>query len=219
MERIPLKAQARRDGGKNFCRRLRASGETPAVLYGMGGDAIMLSIDTHDFLKSTAKLSGEMAMFSVSAEELGIENQLAVIRELQRDPLSERLVHLDLMRVDLTQPIDVVVPVHGRGNPIGVRDGGVLEQITRSVHLRCLPDLVPPHIEVDVSELAINQSIHVSDLDLGEKIEMHSPATDVLFHVVVPRKIEEEAVAAEAEVGAEGEAAAEGEGAEDKKGE
>jgi large subunit ribosomal protein L25 len=219
MEKIALKAQARREVGKNFCSRLRASGSIPAVLYGTGGDPVMLTLNTHDFQKSTAKLSGEMVMFSVSAQDLGIENQLTVIRELQRDPVTERIVHIDLMRVDLAKPIEVVVSVHSTGSPIGVRDGGVLEQITRNVHMRCLPDLVPPHITADVSGLGVNQAIHVSDLGLSDKIEVLSPATDVVFHVIVPRKVEEAEEVKPAEGEGEAEAAAEGTEEKDKKAE
>lgn len=204
MRRIQISAESRSGTGKGPNRRLRASGFVPAVLYGQGGEVLSLSLNEHDFLKATAKLGDELVMFEMTAPSAGIESQLSMVREAQRDPVTERLVHLDFIRIDMNTPIDVFVAVHEQGLALGVREGGHVEHVMRTVHLRCLPDIVPSHLEMDITELAIGDSLHVSDIDLGEDIEMLSPATDVLLHIVAAR-LEEEPTEVEGEVEGEGE--------------
>ncbi len=215
MQRIPIAAQLRKGTGKGPNRRTRAKGLIPSVLYGQNTETVNLAVNEHDFLKAVVKLGGELAMFNLTAEDAGVKEQLVVIREAQRDPVTERIVHLDFLRVDLNKPIDVHLAVHRMGSAVGVREGGVLEQVQRTVHLRCLPDQVPAKFEIDVTNLAIGDAIHVGDLELDEGVQMLSPENFVLFHVVIPRiheeEEEEEAVGEEVEgEAAEGEEPAEG---------
>lgn len=220
MQKIAINAQTRRGTGKGPNRRLRAEGLVPVVVYGQGIKPLNLALNERDFLKSISKLGDELVMYNLTAQEAGLQAQLAMIRETQRDPVTERLVHIDFMCVDVSKPVDVHVAVHGHSVPVGVRDGGVLDQVLRTIHISCLPDLIPSQIDVELRDLAIGQAIHVRDLTFGEGIELLTPLTDVLFHVVLPRKVEEEVVVAAAgEAEAEGEAApAAGEGkAEEKK--
>jgi large subunit ribosomal protein L25 len=206
MKTISLSANARQGTGKGPNRRLRRDSQIPAVLYGQGADPILLSFGAREFQHAVSKLGDEMVMFKINATGVDVTDQLAVIREAQRDPLTDRVTHIDMMRIDVKKPIDVEVAVHGVGAAPGVRDGGVLEQVLRTVHLRCLPTLVPSHIDADVSNLLVNQALHVSDLQIGEGIEVLSPAHDVVLHVVPPRKMDEvaaEAAPVEGEAGAE----------------
>ena len=223
MKTISLSADSRRETGKGPNRRLRQKGLIPAVLYGQSAEPVLLSVEDREFHHAVAKLGDEIVMFKINAGDAGVSDQLAVIREVQRDPVTDRIVHLDMMRIDMRKPIDVEVAVHHAGAAPGVRDGGVLEQVLRTIHLRCLPTLVPSHIEVDVSGLHVNEALHVSDLKLGEGIEILSLAHEVIIHVVPPRKIEEVAVAApvEGEEAAEPEVISkkEKEGKEEKKAE
>jgi len=208
MKRIALSADPRGEIGKGANRRLRKTGKVPAVLYGRKSDTVMLTIDLHQFLVSTSKIGDEMVMFTLSAPEAGVKNQLTMIREVQRDPVTERITHLDLMRVDVSKPVDIVVPVHGEGIPIGIQEGGQLEHVSRTVHLRCLIDDIPDHIPVDLAGLTMGQAFHVSELKLSDRITILSHPNEVLFLVAAPRKEEEVAPVAEAAVeGAEGEAA------------
>jgi large subunit ribosomal protein L25 len=197
MKKIPISVESRSNTGKGPNRRLRVTGAIPAVLYGQGAEAANLAINEQEFKKATAKLGDEMVMFDLNG-------QLALLREVQRHPVTSRITHMDFMRLDVTKPIDAHVSVHGVGTPVGVRKGGVLEQVNRTLHLRCLPDRIPAQIEVDCAVLDINQAVHVSDIPLGEGIEILTPAHDVVFHVVVTRSTAEE----EAPAAAEGAAAA-----------
>ncbi len=188
MKKIPISVESRSNTGKGPNRRLRVAGDIPAVLYGQGAEAANLAINEQEFKKATAKLGDEMVMFDLNG-------QLALLREVQRHPVTSRITHMDFMRLDVTKPIDAHVSVHGVGTAVGVRKGGVLEQVHRTLHLRCLPDRIPAQIELDCAPLDINQAIHVSDMQLGEGIEILTPAHDVIFHVVVTRSTTEEAPA------------------------
>lgn len=214
MKRIPLNAQTRSGVGAGINRRLRAKGKIPAILYGLKSEPIMFTLDRHEFTIATSKVGDEMVMYDLSVLEAGVKNQLSMIREVQLDPVTERITHIDMLRVDATKPIDVEIAVHAEGTAAGVREGGSLEHVMRTVHLRCLIDDIPDHISIDVSPLALGQAFHVSDLQLNERISILSNPKDVLFLVAVPRK-EEVTTAAAA---AEGEGAA-AEGGEEKKGE
>lgn len=213
MQQVPLTAQLRAETGKGPNRRLRASGNVPAILYGQEVDPVNIALNEHDFEKTMVKVGGELVMFDLTVKEADISGQLAVIREAQRDPVSERLVHIDFMRVDKNKPIDVHIAVRGHGNPVGVQEGGILEQITRQIHIRCLPDLIPAQFDLDYTSLEVGQAIHVSDLEVDEGVQILTPENFVIFHVVIPR-IEEEPVAEEEEL-AEGEVAEGAEGAEE----
>ncbi len=211
MQRIKIKVEPRTEKGKGVSRRLRMGGKIPAVLYGLGEEPTKLAVDGHDFQVATSKLSGEMVMFELTGEK--IDRQLSIIRDAQRDPVSEALTHLDFLRIDINKPIDVEVMVFSTGTAKGVKEGGVLEMVTRRVHMRCLPDKVPAQIEVDVTDLGFNETIHLSEIEFDEGIELLTDPDEALFSVVAPQEIEveEEEEAAEGVEGAEGEEGTEGE--------
>lgn len=133
------------------------------------------------------------------------------MREIQRDPLTDSVVHIDFFRLSMETKMQFEIPVHGTGSAIGVKKGGVLDHITRSVEVICLPKDLLPHIEVDVSGLDMNQSFHLRDIELPETIEALLPPETTLFAVRTPRV--EEAPVTEAE-GEEEVEAPEEEGAE-----
>ncbi|NQU42692.1 50S ribosomal protein L25 [bacterium] len=191
MKTILLSAQSRSQTGKGPNRRLRQLKKIPAILYGLGTQPVNLTLDDHTFHRAVDKIGDEMVMFEIHSDAPGVEHQLAVLREVQRDPVTDRIVHLDMMRIDMNKPIEVDVAVHGKGAPVGVKNGGILEQATRVLNLRCLPNQVPSFIEVEIQNLGVNESIHVRDIVLAEGVELLSSSDDVLFSVIPPR-IEEE---------------------------
>jgi large subunit ribosomal protein L25 len=137
----------------------------------------------------------------------GKDSRAVMLRELQRDPVSERLVHVDFMRVDTTKTVNVQVPVHLVGTPEGVKlEGGVVDFVHRQVEVSCLPSAIPDHLEVDISHLRINQNISVKELVTGEGVEILDPPDTILAIVASPRAETEEA-ATTAEAGAEADAA------------
>jgi large subunit ribosomal protein L25 len=185
---ITISTEARDLRGKNEARRLRARGLSPAIVYGPGGDPVAVAVDpkaVNQILRST---SGHNTIFNVD-----IQGQLApvMIVDWQNDPIKGRLLHLDLKRIDLTKRITVKVPVHTTGDPQGVKiQGGLHEVVTREIEIECLPDDIPEHFTMDVSELNIGQSVRAADIPLTDSMKLVSPPDTVISHVVAVRATE-----------------------------
>jgi large subunit ribosomal protein L25 len=209
---IPLSGQRRDKLGKGGARKARAAGAIPAVLYGHGEQPIPVSVGARDFDVALRGHKGgnPIVNLAVSGGEY-----TAIIRDVQYDPLTHAIMHLDFQHISLTEAIEVNVAVHLTGLPIGVKDGGgILEQIQREVEVRALPTAIPPSLDVDVAALNIGDSIHVRDLRVPEGVTVLTDPETTLATVVPPtvmeeKPVEEVAAAATAE-GAEPEVIAKG---------
>jgi len=196
-EKIVVSVAKREDRGKNACRRLRVGGSVPGNVYGMKLDAFAVSVDARRIEEILRLGSGRNTIFTLSLGD-GKDSRAVMLRELQRDPVSERLVHVDFMRVDPTKTVHVQVPIHLVGTPEGVRlDGGVVDFVHRQVEVACLPSAIPDHLEVDISHLHINQNIAVKELVTAEGVEILDPPDTILAIVASPRADTEAAPAAE----------------------
>ncbi|MCX7016123.1 MAG: 50S ribosomal protein L25 [Candidatus Sumerlaeota bacterium] len=207
-EQEMLNAQPRTEHGKGPARRLRAQGLIPAILYGAGEAPVDLALPQKEIERLLAIDRVHTIINLRLAGADGAQEQQVMFRELQRDPVTRRPVHADLIRVRADQELHVTVEVHGAGTPTGVREGGILERPVREVEIRCLPADLPEHLEVDISGLKINGSFHARELPLGGSMHLVTDPETVLFHVAIPRAAA--AVEAEKEA-AEGEEAEEGE--------
>jgi large subunit ribosomal protein L25 len=200
---ITVSAEKRDTRGKNEARRLRVQGLAPAVLYGAGKDAIAVSVNPKEVGKILHSSTGHNTIFELAIQ--GGEATPAMIVDWQSDPVKDKLLHVDLKRIDLTQRIEVKIRVQTIGEPKGVKiQGGLLEIIGREIEIECLPDEIPELFTVDVSELMIGQNLRASDIALTGSMKLVSPPEQVIAHCVALKA--EEAPAAEA--GAEGAAAA-----------
>jgi len=202
-----LKVYQREAVGNGPARTLRKEGKIPAILYGPNTDPIKLSIDKADL--DLIFKSGAVSQKLLRLEIDGIGGKRNVmIKELQKHPVSQQLLHLDLYEVSMDQKINVMVPVVTTGKSVGVELGGMLQIIRRELEVYCLPDQIPENVTIDVTDMNIGDSFHVEDLELEGDVEI--PA-DVNFTIltVLTTKAEEE----EVEEGEEGEELAE-EGAE-----
>ncbi len=200
MSVIPLIAARRGERGKGAARKTRAAGRIPAVLYGRGAEAIPVAIESRDFELAMRKHKGGNPIVGLTVE--GSE-YTALIRDVQYDPVTRGIIHLDFQRISLTETVEVDVAVRLTGLAVGVKDaGGILEPILRDVKVRCLPTAIPSAIEVDVSALNIGDSIHVRDIVAPEVTILNDPdstvATVVPPTVTVEEKPAEEAAAAAA---------------------
>jgi large subunit ribosomal protein L25 len=191
----------KRDGrGKNEANRLRVSGKIPAVVYGSQGDGqapegTAIAVDPKHLLRILHSDSGANTLISLKVE--GAESRV-MVREYQLDPITHQLLHADFYRLRLDKAITVAVPIVLKGEPKGVKQqGGLLDFVTREIHVECLPTQIPEHIDVDVTELLINQSIRVRDLATSGTWKPVSDAETMLVHVVVPKAEEAAAPAAE----------------------
>jgi len=181
---ITIVAEPRESRGKNEARRLRVAGSAPAVLYGAGGAAVAVAVNPKDVTKILHSKTGHNTIFNVSVT--GGETTPVMIVDWQNEPIKDTLLHIDLKRIDLTQSIRVKVPVHTKGDPHGVKiQGGLHEVITREIEIECLPDEIPEEYVVDVSELAIGQSIRASEVVLGGGATLISNPDSVISHVIM----------------------------------
>jgi large subunit ribosomal protein L25 len=188
---------------KNAARRVRVAGKIPAVLYGAGHDAVAVEVDPKQISRILFSETGHNTIFDV--EVAGSPAAKAMIVDWQREPIQDKLIHIDMKRIALDKLLRVSVRVKLLGIPVGVRtEGGILDQVLREVEVECLPADIPNHIDVDVSELAMHGVLRVSDLPHSDKIKYLNNEDATVAHVV---SIREEVVAAPAE----GEVAAVGE--------
>lgn len=218
-----LVVESRETTGKGAARKLRANGWVPAVFYTGGTAATPVQLDPR-LLEASLRNSaaGLNTLFDVRGA--GLDGKLALIKELQRDPVKGHILHADLYAVDVARKIEVEVPVHLTGTAVGVSlEGGILDHALREVEVECLPRAIPEELLVDVSALGIGDSIHVGDIPLPDGVTLVSDPDLPVVSVVTPAKAEaeeaaEEAAAAEAEAeeGAEPRPAAEGEPSEEK---
>ena len=190
-----IAAEPRSSRGKNEARRTRVAGKIPAIVYGAFKDPQAVSVNPKDILKIIRGKSGHNSIFDV--EIAGVERTPVIVADEQYDPVKDTLIHIDLKRIDLTRKLRVSIPVHSHGEAKGVKQqGGVLDLVTRSIEIECIPDDIPNQFDVDVTELMIGNNIRVSDLKVGDGIRILTPAEAVIAHVV---GIKEEAAATPAE--------------------
>src|SRR5580700_2745189 len=197
MAQIIVEGAPRETRGKNEARRMRVAGKVPATLYGGKGKAISLAVNTKQVTAILRSDTGHNTLFQV---DLGGQHEPVIVKDWQVDPVSGRLLHVDLIRVAMDVRMKVKVPVHTFGEPSGVKvQGGVFELVTREVEVECLPSDIPTEFKVDVSGLALNQSLRAGDLPLDKtKLKLLTDPVTVIAHVVALRVEEEKPVEAAA---------------------
>jgi large subunit ribosomal protein L25 len=190
---------------KNAARRVRVAGKIPAVLYGSGHDPVAIEVDPKQISRILFSETGHNTIFDV--EVAGLPGAKAMIVDWQREPINDRLIHIDLKRIALDKTLHVKVRVKLLGIPVGVKTaGGILDQVLREVEIECLPADIPASIAVDISNLALYDTLRVSDLPHSDVIKYLNAEDATVAHVVSIR--EEAPTAAEAEVAAAAAAAA-----------
>src|SRR6187399_1727633 len=190
-ERKEYKVQAKvRDGrGKNDARRARREGLVPITVYGGGAETLAAVAPLRDLAAILRSESGRNTIFTIDVEGVGTSE--VMFHERQIDPVRGRLIHADLTRLVKGQKIEVTVPLHLVGEPIGVKEKqGVLEQIIREIEIRCEPRSIPDVINVDVSHLDVHDLLHVSDLRVDEGVELLQDADTVVATVSIVKEEE-----------------------------
>jgi large subunit ribosomal protein L25 len=218
-EKKEYKVQARlRSGrGKNDARRARRDGMVPITVYGGGAETVAAVAPLRELAAILRSESGRNTIFTIEVDGAGATE--VMFHERQIDPIKGRLIHADLTRLVKGQKIEVTVPLHLTGEPIGVKEKqGVLEQIIREIEIKCEPRQIPDTLEVDVSHLDVHDLLHVSDITVGEGIEILNDADVVIAtvgivkeEVAAPTPVEGEEPA-EPEVIGKGKKEEEGEG-------
>ncbi|MDQ3169658.1 MAG: 50S ribosomal protein L25 [Acidobacteriota bacterium] len=197
-----LEAVKRETRGKNEARRVRAAGKIPAVVYGDKSDAAVISVDPKILLRILHSDSGLNTLISLKFEGEG--DTRVLVRDFQLDPVTQAPLHVDFYRIAMDKKLTVTVPIQLKGEPKGVKtQGGVLDFVSRDIHVECLPADIPEHIDIDVTELLMNQGIRVKDLPASDKWTPLTDAETMIVHVVAAKveAVAEPAAAAAAVAG------------------
>lgn len=206
MEKIALTAQVREKTGKGVARELRRNSMIPAVLYGHG-TTMPLSLNVKEMARILNTEGGEHALINLTLQGgKGKAERMALIKTYQTDPIRGGLMHVDLQEVAMDEKVRVAVAVHITGTSVGVKEGGILQHSLREVEVECLPGQIPDSIDVDITQLKVNESLHVSDLPMpaGIKVLEDSEATVVTIQPPIS-DAKLEAMLAAAPVAEEGE--------------
>ncbi len=191
MERVTLNAEHRTETGKGVARSLRRQGYMPAVIY-RAGSSMPIKLKRQDIVNFLNSTMGEQVMVNLQFSDG--DTRLALLKDYQVDPVKGELLHTDFYEVSLKEKVRVTVSIVLMGEPVGVkREGGVLQQTLSELEIECLPDMIPSHLEIDVSGLKVGRSLHVSDLTLEEGIRVFDDPEEVIATVVAPAVEPEEA--------------------------
>jgi large subunit ribosomal protein L25 len=198
---LTITAESRDSRGKNEARRLRTKGSMPAVVYGGSTGPLPVAVSPKELTRILNSKTGHNTIFNLNVG--GSEDTPVMIVDWQYDPIKNSLLHVDLKRIDLNQRIVVNVPVITQGEPKGVKvQGGLHEIVTRELQIECLPQEIPEHFIVDVSELMIGQSIRAGDIPMSGSLKLLSNPETLVSHVVALKAEEEPAAVTAVETAA-----------------
>jgi large subunit ribosomal protein L25 len=214
-EKIVVKAEKRDGRGKNVNRRLRSEGKVPVVVYGGGGESAAVAADLKDLAAILRTDAGVNTVFSLDVTGEGAGD--VMFQDRQIDPIKGRLIHADLVRIAKGQKFEMTIPIHLVGEAEGLKeDGAVLSQAMREIKILVEPALAPESFDLDITELAVGHSLHVSDLKIAPGIDVHEDPEALVASIVIVKEAELEPQVEEgaepAVVGEEAPAEGEGEG-------
>jgi len=180
MQHKPLNVELRSKTGKGISRQLRMADMVPGVVYGKGMDPIAVSIKYRELRAALAGEGGQNNLITLVGGGT-LDQSMAIIVDLQRDALKGTYKHVDLHRVNMTEKLRVTVPIVLKGDSIGVKEGGLLDLAHHELHVECLPSNIPDHIEIDITNLAVAHSIHVSEIQVPDGVKiLDNPKTSVV---------------------------------------
>ena len=201
MDNVSIVVHKRDVTGTRAAKRMRKSGLIPGVIYGHGKDAVLIAVEPHVLRDALGTSAGTHAVLDVTLEGQK-RGHKAIVKELVLDRVKSNVIHVDLQEIRLDETIESTVSVHFEGEAKGVKAGGMLDESTREVTVKGIVTAIPEHLALDISELDMNETLKVADLQVPEGIEVLDDPEVVLCSVLPPRKVE-------AEEGVEGEEAAE----------
>ncbi len=198
MEQINIKPFIRKSTGKSYAKKLRAKGFVPAICYRQGKENLMLELaysDIDKILRSTMKLN---SIINLDLSEYDLPQKRVIIKGTQHHPLVDNMLHLDFLEIEKNEKIKIKLPLILNGKPEGVKMGGILQQTRRSIMIEALPENIHPNIQVDISEMELGDTMHVSDLTLPDGIIPIYTGDYSIASIIAP-DVEEEEVEVEEE--------------------
>jgi large subunit ribosomal protein L25 len=179
-----LKVTQREDTGRSASRRLRKANQIPAILYGKHTDPVKLSVDSKEFLKMLKSISGRKTIIELESE--GRDKSLSFLQEVQRDPIKDIFLHADFQEVRADEKFEVEVPIVVKGEAVGVKmQNGILEIASHTVKVRCLAKDLPGAIEVDVTNVNVEETVKVSGLPQLDGVEYRDPAGQAIISILM----------------------------------
>jgi len=209
-----LKVSLRTGTGKNAAKAFRRGGMVPAVIYARGEPSRELLVNEREFMSQLDAIRGKSTMIDVQvADETPVK---CIVKAIQRHSVTRNLLHVDFQKIHAQEKVTISVPIHLTGTPVGLKMGGLLEHALREIPVRGLPENLPANITLDITNLKVGQSLHISDIKLAS-VEIQLPQTTPIASVLSPRKEEVAAPTAEVAAAVEGEAPKEPEVISEKK--
>ena len=192
MAQSSLRVKPRKRIGKSGAREVRKEGNIPAILYGQGEDSVPLVVQPDELKQALSNNAGMNTVLELEID--GSEptaKKFSMLGEVQKDPLKNRVLHIDFLAIDMEKNVKVKVPVNTQGRSEGERKGGKLEKLMRTIDLECLPGNIPDSIEIDVSSLNMGDFVDIASLTFGEGVKILRDGSEKVVHVIVERSIEE----------------------------
>ena len=198
MAQSSLRVKPRKRIGKSGAREVRKEGNIPAILYGQGEDSVPLVVQPDELKQALSNNAGMNTVLELEID--GSEpsaKKFSMLGEVQKDPLKNKVIHIDFLAIDMEKNVKVKVPVNTQGRSEGERKGGKLEKLMRTIDLECLPGNIPDSIEIDVSSLNMRDFVDIASLTFGEGVKPLRDGSEKVVHVIVERSTEEEVEEAE----------------------
>ncbi len=195
MKSVPLTAYARTVIGRNAVKQLRGSGRVPTVIYGRNRAPQTLELNQRDLDKLISHSASENILVDLAVEGDADPKRLALVQDVQHNPLTGQILHIDFHEVAADEKVTVMVPVEPVGMPIGVKDGGVLETVLHKIRVRAIPADLPLVLLIDVTQLALGKSMHLGEIPLPPNVEVLGDKRVPVIAVSAPRTEAEEAAA------------------------
>ncbi|RTE08076.1 50S ribosomal protein L25 [Paenibacillus whitsoniae] len=181
---VSLQAEARKEATKSEIKQMRAKGKIPAVVYGEKVASTVITVDWKDV--QTVLRTNPHAIIDLSIASAG--RQPVMINEIQRNPMSREVLHIDFHQINMNEPIKTVVALEFTGDAVGAREGGIVQVQMHEVDIRCMPNQIPASIAVDISSLGLGDNLHVSQISVPAGVEMKSDSNDIVVTILVPQK-------------------------------
>jgi large subunit ribosomal protein L25 len=195
-------------GKKSILRELREDGFVPAVCYGALKESVPVYVSAKELKAALSTEAKEHVLLNLKTDKKSaLSSKIAILKDITKHPIKRSYIHADFQILDMKKPIKVTIGINLLGKAKGLIEGGILDQVRRTVDLICLPADIPSHVDVDVSELGIGDSLHVSDLEVPKEIEILTSKELTIAVMAVPVKAKEAEEVEEGEVAEEGEAA------------
>ncbi len=203
MAEVTLEVTRRERSGKEYAKKLRQDNKIPAVVYGGHKEPVAITVErkaVSDLIQKSDHGIRSIFLLKMAGTD---QQRHAMIKDMQMDPISRRMTHIDFVRVVMDEVVRLTIPVNITGSSIGVKEGGILDWQMRELHVECLPNAIPDKIDVDITELGAHQQVRISDLKLSEGVKVLEDAHRVIVGVTTARaEVVAEVVAVEAVPGA-----------------